>query len=150
MAVDGRMRGIMANKYDDFKYVIQDMNYIYFGRELTYGEIMEREDVPFKFKAIINTHIEKDAGLDEKVSGHILRISEQEFSYRIFEQLKMNIRVSYQAQKKNLLGKQSVKWVHKVCPIGKFCGEYREMVKAQKARIEEISISKLALMTISI
>ena len=145
MAVDGRMRGIMANKYDDFKYVIQDMNCIYFGRELTYGELMEREDVPF-----INTHIEKDAGLDEKVSEHILRISEQEFSYRIFEQLKMNIRVSYQERKKNLLGKESVKWVHRVCTIGKFCGEYREMVKARKARMEEISISKLALMTISI
>ncbi len=43
---------------DDFKYVIQDTGCVYFGRELTYTEMMAREDVPFKFKAIINGHIE--------------------------------------------------------------------------------------------
>ena len=42
---------------NDFKYVIQDTNCVYFGKELTYAEIMDKEDVPFKFKAVISAHI---------------------------------------------------------------------------------------------
>ena len=42
--------GIQNNfDQDDFKYVLQDTNCVYFGRELTYAEMMDREDVPFKF-----------------------------------------------------------------------------------------------------
>lgn len=51
---------------DDFKYVLQDTNTIYFGRELTYAEMMDREDVPFKFKAVLSAHIARDTDLDKK------------------------------------------------------------------------------------
>ena len=45
---------------DDFKYVIQDTGHVYFGKELTYQEILDKEDVPFKFKAIISAYVSKD------------------------------------------------------------------------------------------
>ena len=32
---------------DDFKYIIQDTNCIYFGKELTYNEMMKRDDLQF-------------------------------------------------------------------------------------------------------
>lgn len=140
----------MINKYDDFKYIIQDMNYIYFGKELTYDELLEREDVPFKLKAIINSYIEKDTELSDKLPEHILKLSTKDFSYKIFEQLKMNIRVSYKEQKRGLLGKESTKWVHKVCTVSQFCDKYKTDVIDGETQIEELSISKLALMAISI
>lgn len=135
---------------DDFKYVIQDTSSVYFGRELTYTEMMGRDDVPFKFKAIINVHIARDTDLNKKMAEHILEIDTDSFSYSIFEQLKLAVRVCYKTEVKSIIGRKKEKWVHKVCPIKKFCAEYRDKVKAQDAMIEDISVSKLALMTINI
>ena len=135
---------------DDFKYVLQDTSNVYFGKELSYTEMMARDDVPFKFKAIINGHIAKDTDLNQKISAHVLEIDTSSFTYRIFEQLKLAVRVCYKTQKGGLLGRKKEKWVHKVCPIRQFCAEYRDQVKAHEMVIEDISISKLALMVINI
>lgn len=89
----------MEIQSNDFKYVIQDTNCVYFGRELTYTEIMDREDVPFKFKAVINVHIAREIDLNKKMAEHILEISKSAFSYRIFERLKLTIRVCYKVSK---------------------------------------------------
>lgn len=135
---------------DDFKYVIQDTSNVYFGRELSYVEMMARDDVPFKFKAIINGHIAKDTDLDQTMLTHILEIDTNSFTCRIFEQLKLAVRICYKAQKRGLLGRKKERWVHKTCPIRQFCAEYRNQVKAHEMVVEDISISKLALMIINI
>ena len=134
---------------DDFKYVIQDTGCVYFGRALTYTEMMASEDVPFKFKAIINGHIGKDTDLNQTIAAHVLGIDTASFTYRIFEQLKLTVRVCYQTKKQGLFGKSRERWIHKACPIKQFCAEYRDQVKAHQMMIEDISISKLALMVIS-
>lgn len=134
----------------DFKYVIQDTNCVYFGKELTYAEMMDKDDVPFKFKAVISSHIARDTELDRKMADHILQMSEKEFSYRIFEQLKLTVRICYKIQKKSLGGKVKDKWIHKACTLRQFCSVYRSQVMEGDMIIEDFSISKLALMALSI
>lgn len=134
---------------DDFKYIIQDTSNVYFGKELTYTEMMEREDVPFKFKAIINVHIARDTDLNKKMADHLLELDTEAFCYRIFEQLKLMVRVCYLEEKSGFFGKKE-KWVHKTCPVKQFCAEYRDKVKSQEMMLEDISISKLALMIINV
>ncbi|MCI7789413.1 MAG: hypothetical protein MR531_01305 [Lachnospiraceae bacterium] len=135
---------------NDFKYMIQDVSHIYFGKELSYAEMMELEDVPFKFKAIIGSYISKDIELTNKMIEHLYQIKPEEFSYRIYEQLKLQVRLFYKEESKGLFGKQKDKWVHKTCNMKDFLQNYKEMAKKGEATIEDISISKLALMTISI
>ncbi|MDE7321276.1 MAG: hypothetical protein K2N73_00860 [Lachnospiraceae bacterium] len=135
---------------DDFKYVIQDTGCVYFGRELTYDEVMNRNDVPFKFKAVINAHIARDTSLDSRMTDHILKMTEEAFSFRIYEQLRLTIRICYKEQKRCINGKTRDKWVHKSCLLRQFCGEYRDKVNGGSVMIEEISISKLALMAFSV
>ncbi len=135
---------------NDFKYVIQATNCVYFGKELTYAEMMDKDDVPFKFKAVISAHIAKDADINQTMAAHILQISDQEFSYRIFEQLKLTVRVCYKVQKKGFGGKIKDKWIHKTCSLKQFYVDYRGQVSGGDAMIEDFSISKLALMTFSI
>lgn len=137
----------MENNTDDFKYVLQDVGHLYIGKQLSYNEILKKEDVAFKFKAIIQTYIIKDTDLDQKMSHHILEITKEEFSYQIYEQLKLQIRIFY---KEEAGRKRKEKWIHKTCKLDEFCKEYRQAVIEGKAMIEDISISKLALMTISI
>lgn len=137
-------------KNDDFKYVIQDMNNVYLGRELTYAEMLDREDIPFKFKALINVHIQRDTDLGLKISEHLLQISREDFSYRIFEQLKLAVRICYKETKKGFGGRVKEKWIHKACPVKQFCEEYRAAAAEGSVQVEDVSISKLALMVISI
>ena len=134
---------------DDFKFVLQDTNRLYFGRELSYQEMMDREDVPFKWKAIIGTYISKDAELLLKMSEHIVDIDKSTFSYKIFEQLKLEIKYFYKDEAKNIFGKTKIKYVHTSCKISDI-DKIREKLKNGEYTIEEISISKLALMVISI
>ena len=136
--------------YDDFKYVLQDTNTIYFGRELTYAEMMDREDVPFKFKAVLSAHIARDTDLDKKMAEHLMTISDSMFSYRIYEQLKLTVRICYKVQKKGFGGKIKEKWIHKSCSLHQFCREYRDLAAQEDVMIEDFSISKLALMVLSI
>lgn len=133
---------------DDFKYVIQDTGNVYFGRELTYNEMMERDDVPFKFKAIINMYISKDASLDKKISEHVMEIDASSFAYKVFEQLKLAVRVCYKTQSKGFMGigREKEKWMHEACNIKQFCEERRGNMDERGMIIEDISISKLALM----
>jgi hypothetical protein len=139
----------MTNK-DDFKYVIQDTNCVYFGKELTYSEMMDNEDVPFKFKAVISNYVSKDTDLGVKMTEHILNMGDNKFTRRVYEQLKMTVRVCYKTEKKGLGGKNKEKWVYKACPFKKFEDEYRDKVISGDVMITDISISKLALMVISI
>ena len=135
---------------NDFKYVIQDTNCVYFGKELTYAEMMDKDDIPFKFKAVISAYITKDADINQTMAAHILQISEQEFSYRIYEQLKLTVRVCYKTQKKGFGGKIKDKWIHKACSLKQFCVDYRGQVSGGDMMIGDFSISKLALMALSI
>jgi hypothetical protein len=139
----------MANK-DDFKYIMQDTSYVYFGKELTYAEMLEYDNLPFKFKAIISNYISKDTDLNVKMTEHILNMGDNEFTRHIYEQLKMTVRVYYKVEKKGFFGKTRYKWVHKSCPIKKFRAEYGEKVISGEVMITDISISKLALMLTNI
>lgn len=135
---------------NDFKYIMQDTGHIFFGKELTYAEMMDRDDVPFKFQAIIGTYFSKDTELSNRISDHLLKISKEEFSYRIYDQLKLQVRFFYKEEKMGLLGHKKEKWVHKTCKMQEFLQDYKEMIQKGEATIEDISISKLGLMTISI
>lgn len=135
---------------NDFKYIMQDVSHVYFGKELSYAEMMELEDVPFKFKAIIGSYFSKDTELTNKIAEHLYQIKSQDFSYHIYEQLKLQIRFFYKEEKVGLFGQKKEIWVHKTCNMKEFLQNYMEMVQKEEATIEDISISKLALMAISI
>lgn len=138
------------NANDDFKYVLQDTSHVYFGKELTYEEMMERDDVPFKFKAIISNYVGKDTSLNQKMVEHLLHMDKDSFTYQIYNQLKMEVKIFYKEEKRTLWKKKKEHWVHKTCTFASFVEKYRENVIAGKIAVEDISISKLALMIVSI
>ena len=140
----------MSSNSDDFKYVIQDINSLYFGKELKYSEMLENEDIPFKVKAIIHEYVQKDTDVNNNMAEHLMEISKDDFTFKVFEQLKMSVRICYQVEKQSFTGKIKEKWEHKSCHLKQFCELYREDVKNGSVDIEEISISKLALMAFGI
>jgi len=136
-----------VNQYQDYKYVLQDTGNIYLGAKFSYEEIMDREDVSFKIKAVIEHYIAKEVALDTSLESHFYYMKPKDFAARTYEQLKVKIKVSELKSKKGLFGKEKQAYTDMVYKLPRFT-EMSEEEKRQKGiMIQEIGISKLALMT---
>lgn len=135
--------------YEDYKYVMLDTAFLYLGAKYSYNEIIENEDVPFKFRAIIEHYILPEMDGETSLESHFYFMDKKEFSYKTFQQLKIKVKVSKLVTKKPFLGIGKPKRIYQseVIPLVKFV----EIPKADKERdgflIQEIVISKFALMS---
>lgn len=138
----------------DYKYMLQDVSTIYLGAKYTYGELIEEKDISFKVKTLINGYVrpelERD-GIDfEKlpIDSHFYFMEGKGYLYQTFLQLKVKVKFSILEEKKGLFGKNKSRYVTKVLKLEEFV----KMTPAEKEEknilIQEISMSKLALMGI--
>lgn len=77
----------MADK--DYKHIIQDVTNLYIGGKLTYGELMDRDEIPFKFKTILSRYILKEVAADTTIENHIFFLKPEDVSYMIFKRMKI-------------------------------------------------------------
>ena len=81
---------IYANE-KDFKYVIQDFSSTQIGSRFTFEEMMMHDRVPFKFQSIIKFYLLKEADPQDEIGHSILNISEDDYSYHVYKQLRIKI-----------------------------------------------------------
>ena len=140
---------MMKQSYEDYKYVMLDTAFLYLGAKYNYGEIIENEDIPFKFRAIIEHYILPEMDAETTLESHFYFMEKKEFSYKTYQQLKIKVKVSRLVTKRSFfgIGKPKRKYESEVIPLVKFV----EMSKAQKEHdgilIQEIVINKFALMS---
>ena len=141
------MRTMAENR--DFKYVLQDFGNLYIGARFTYGEMLENEDIPFKWRAIVRHYLLKEVNPDTTMENHIFFMTERDFSYETFRELKAKFKMSV--------------WIP---PDGKRhrngryeSREYKieETVKSEELHrqmdsiiVEELLLTKLALITFAV
>lgn len=126
---------------DDFKYYMQDIERHYFGCRYNYNEILSNEMAPFKFKTIISKHMKDDVDLDTTLESHLYYLTDENFDYEIYKQLKGRVRVSeYKNQYAKEKGfREKVYTIPELVRISKEEKEQRGMI------IRELILSKLAL-----
>lgn len=137
-------------QYQDFKYVMQDVGNIYLGAKFTYEDIMDREDISFKIKAVMEHYVLKDIAMDTSLESHFFYMKPQEFAARTYEQLRAGVKVSELKSRKQSGKKEKITYTDKVYKISDFMEMSPEEKKRRGIMIQEISISKLALMTFSV
>lgn len=129
----------------DYKYTMQDAGNIYLGARFTYEEIMDREDITFKIKAIIEHYLSKEITMDTSLESHFYYMNPKDFSARAYEQLKVKIKVSERKSRKGLLGKQRDVYADSIYKIQDFTTLTIEEKKAKGMFIQEIIFPKMAL-----
>lgn len=140
---------MIKQSYEDYKYVMLDTAFLYLGARYSYNEIIENEDIPFKFRAIIEHYILPEMDGETSLESHFYFMDKKEFSYKTYQQLKIKVKVSKLVTKKPFwgIGKPKRIYQSEVIPLAKFV----EIPKAEKERdgflIQEIVISKFALMS---
>ena len=72
----------------DYKHVVQDATNVYIGGKLSYAEMMDLDEVPFKLKTILSQYILKEVAADTTIENHIFYITPEDMSYMIYKRLK--------------------------------------------------------------
>ena len=138
------MAGYEENR--DYKYIMQELSTIYIGAKYTYEELIAEEEVPFKIKSMINTYIKPElAGEDLSIESHFYYMEGSGFAYQTYLQLKTRVRFSI-LQKKGK--REQVSYVTKVMKLQDFVKIPPKQKEEQGIMIQEIGMSKLALMTL--
>lgn len=129
---------------DDFKYTMQDVSRYYLGARLSYAEILADEMAPFKFKTIVERYIVKDIDSSTTLESHLYHMTEEDFEFRVYKQLKARIRVSQLKKGSSNHYQEKVYTINQLTAISPSEKEECRMI------IRELVISKLALLAFSI
>lgn len=140
----------MKYQYDDFKYFMQDVGNLYLGAYYNYEEIIENEMVPFKLKSIIEHYIMKDTQADTTLESQFYYMGSDSFSYKTYMQLKAKVKVCMYVEKKPLFGKTRTVYQNKVIPLEEFAKMNLAQKKKYGVKIQEIILSKLAMMAFNV
>ncbi len=134
--------------YEDFKYVMLDTAFLYLGSKYSYAELMENEDVPFKMRSVFERYIVPEMDPETTLESHFYHMDNKEFSYKTYRQLKIKVKVSRLVEKKGFLGLGKAKRVYtsEVIPLDKFVAIPKEQKERDGYLIQEIVISKMAIM----
>ena len=138
--------------YEDYKYVMQDTAYLYLGAKYSYGEIVENEEIPFKFRTIAERYLIPEIGSDTTLESDLYYMMSKDFSLRTYLQLKAKVKVSRLVLKKSFWKKGKGKRVYQtaIIPLQEFSKMSREEKERDGIFVQELIINKLALMAFTV
>jgi len=73
---------------NDYKHAIQDITNLYLGGKLTYADIMDNEEIPFKFRAIVMHYMIDGIDPDTTLENHLFYIKKNSMAYMVYKKLK--------------------------------------------------------------
>lgn len=135
---------------NDYKYFMQDTGSVYLGAKFSYAEILEQEMVNFKYKSIVEHYILKDTDPETTLESQLYYMTPDQFSYKTYMQLKARVKVCVLVQKKRLLSGERTVYENKVMKLDELVRMNLAKKKQCGMVIQELSFSKLALMSFSV
>lgn len=132
--------------YEDNKYSMQDTGNLYIGTKYTLNEIIEAEDITFKFRLIVERYILPEADLEDTLETHLYYLEPKSFAVKLYKQLKARVKVNVIEEKKSLLGGNKKEYVTKQLKIEDLTAMSLEEKKEKGLVVQELVLSKLALM----
>lgn len=133
--------------YEDFKYMLQDVNRIYIGAKYTYRELMENPDTAFKFKSVIEHYLLKETDPDTSLESDFYYMKPESFSYRTYEQLKVKIKISILTDRQGKHGNTEQVYREQTISLQEFAAIPLAHKKRDGIVVQELILSKLALIS---
>ena len=132
--------------YEDGKYVMQDVGTLYVGTKYTFEELLDNEEVPFKFRLLSERYLLPEADREDTLETHLYYLDGKSFEVKIFKQLKAKVKVNVLEEKK-ARGKGTVReYVTKNLSVEELCAMTPEEKEKKGCVIQELAVSKFALM----
>ncbi|MCI9144234.1 MAG: hypothetical protein HFH87_16710 [Lachnospiraceae bacterium] len=150
--------------YEDYKYSMQDTGNIYVGCKYTFGELLEQEDILFKFRLIMQHYILPEADPEDTLETHLYYLAPDSFLVKIYRQMKAKVKVNVIEEKKPLFGRLSggagtdgrkagvrgkKRYVTRMLTVEQLANVPPAEKEKQGYVIQELRVSKLALATLT-
>ena len=147
--------------YEDYKYCMQDTAKLYVGSKYTFKELLDDEEIPFKFRLIMERYILPEADLEDTLETHLYYLNPDSFLVKIYKQMKARVKVNVIEEKKPLFGAKSSRveldgrretgagkrrYVTRQITVDELAGIPFAQKEQQGYVIQELSVSKLALL----
>lgn len=132
--------------YEDYKYSMQDTSRVYVGCKYTFGELLDAEEVLFKFRMLVQKYIVPETDLEDTLETHLYYLEPTGFLVKLYKQMKARIKVNVIEEKKRLFRKPKKEYVTKQFTIEQLTGMTKEEKEACGLVIQELSVSKFAIM----
>lgn len=133
-------------QYEDFKYCMQDVSNLFVGVKYTIDELMDDEEIPMKFRIIVMTHITREADREDTLETHLYYLDEKSLSAKIYKFLKARVKISILEEKKEKGNQVSKEYTTQIIPIDQFVKLTPEEKEQKGVVIQELIVSKLAMM----
>lgn len=130
--------------YEDYKYSMQDVARLYVGSKYTFRELLDEEELSFKFRLVMQRYILPEADMEDTLETHLYYLPQDSFLVKVYKQMKAKVRVNVIEEKKS--GQR--RYVTKVLTVEELAAIPPEKKEQQGCVIQELSISKLALATL--
>ena len=134
--------------YEDFKYSMQDTSRVYVGCKYTFEELLDEEDLLFKFRLVVERYILPEADPQDTLESHLYYLRPDSFTVKLYKRLKVRIKVSVIEEKKLLFGKPKKQYVSKMITIDELVNMPPAQKEQQGMVVQELSVSKLALASV--
>lgn len=137
---------MQKKSYEDHKYSLQDTGRIYVGVKYTFAEFLDEEDIPFKFRLVMEKYVAEKADREDTLETHLYYLAPDSFLVKLYGQMKARVKVNVIEEKRSLLGGSRKQYVTKQMDIGQLSAIDPAQKEKQGLVIQELSVSKLALM----
>lgn len=132
--------------YEDYKYSLQDTGRIYVGCKYTFAELLNEEDILFKFRLVMEKYVLEKADREDTLETHLYYLEPDSFLVKLYEQMKAQVKVNVIEEKKSIFGGSKRQYVTKQLRVGQLAAIAPAQKEKQGLVIQELSVSKLALM----
>ncbi len=126
----------------DYKHVYQDMTNLYIGGKLSYAEILDIDEVPFKFKCILSQYITKEVASDTTIENHIFYMKPEDMSYMIYKKMKVKFRLY-------IFDHDKQSYVSKDLRIDEIVGDSYLYANKNTIFVEEMHVYKINMLSVS-
>lgn len=137
---------MLKQQYEDYKYIMQDVYQLYVGAKYTFDEVVENEEIPFKFRLIMERYVYQDIDPGTTLESHLYYLENKGLILKIYKQIKMKVKFNVIEEKKSLTGKKTRQYTTKILPIEQFVKMPPQEKELKGVVIQELILSKLALM----
>ena len=126
---------------------MQDVGNLYIGSKYTLEELINEENILFKFRLVVERYILPEADLQDTLETHLYYLDARSFLVRIYKQLKAKVKINIIEEKKSLTGGTRKRYTTLVCTVEQLAAMSPQEKEEKGVVVQELIVSKLALMT---
>jgi hypothetical protein len=84
-----------SNQYGDFQYIIDDLYAVTIGAKLSYAQLMDNEDLSYKYRCIIKRYFLQEVADDTTLESHFYYMAPDAQSTEIYDRMRTKVRIYY-------------------------------------------------------